>query len=669
MCGITGFIDKSGRVRPELFHPLIEAMTDCLVHRGPDGSGIWIDEAEGIAVGHRRLAVLDLSVAANQPMISPGGQFILVFNGEIYNYRSIRNRLESEGLAPCGGWQTSSDTEVMVVAIECWGLETVLACVTGMFAFVLWDRRERQLILAIDRIGEKPLYYGWLGSVFVFASELKALRPHPGFIPEIDRNSLALFMKFGHVPAPHCIFKKMYKLEPGTFVVIRHNNHQASSSGENGNVMPYIHRYWSLANVVSEAISQPFHGNDCDAANLLEKKLREVIRDQMVADVPLGAMLSGGIDSSTITSIMQSESSRPISTFTIGFSEADYNEAYYAADVARHLGTDHHELIVTPVEARDVIPLLPALYDEPFADSSQIPTFLVARMARKRVAVVLTGDGGDELFGGYYRHIFTHRFWRRLQRVPIRWKHAAASFLQSVIPFVSDGSLVESILAGFFRQSVEKLEKLVKGIESCSLDDFYESLITTGNCDIVKGQKGISGEVAASKKSFMVMPMEPALYMMFRDTVEYLPGDILVKVDRAGMGASLETRMPFLDPGLVSFAWQLPLAMKIRGSIGKYIPRLVLYKYVPRAMVDHPKSGFAVPIDSWLRGPLREWGEEYLSESRLYDEGFLEPEIVRTAWNEHLYDHKNHASFLWNVLMFQTWLASFDAAAIRRFVE
>ena len=622
-------------------------MASKVKHRGPDDSGSWVDGEQGIALAHSRLSVLELSPAGHQPMISPSGRFVIVYNGEIYNHLELREQLE--GVV----WRGHSDTETLLAAIDAWGVLATLKKCVGMFAFALWDRKNHILTLARDRLGEKPLYYGWQDNVFIFGSELKALRAHPAFQGEIDRGALALFLRYNYIPAPYSIYKGIHKLLPGTYLVVR--------PGERG-AEPTI--YWSAKKWAETGQRNLFDGGDVEAREELERLLRQSVSKQMVADVPLGAFLSGGVDSSTIVALMQTQSDRAIKTFTIGSRSEGYNEAEQAKAVARHLGTDHTELYVTPEEAMAVIPRLPKLYDEPFADSSQIPTFLVANLAHRHVTVALSGDGGDELFGGYNRHYWAPRFQRGFGSVPRPLRSALAMGLTTLKPHAWDAVFcsLEKLLPDAWRyvNPGDKLHKLAEVLPVRSAEEMYHGLVSFWK----RPEK-----VVALQNDYPLMLFDvgaqPDLKdfshrMMYLDLVSYLPDDILVKVDRAAMGVSLETRVPMLDHRVVEFAWQLPLSMKIREGQGKWLLRQVLYKYVPRKLVERPKMGFGVPLDAWLRGPLKEWAEALLSKDRLKREGFLNSGPVREKWHEHLTGRRNWAYHLWGVLMFQSWLESLN---------
>lgn len=699
MCGIAGVVDRALTQDGARTQSLLRAMCDAIRHRGPDDSGVWKDDSAGIALGHRRLSILDLSPEGHQPMISASGRYVIAFNGEIYNFRELRAEIEKshhslllsegnksgphfsplpsggaevpkgEGIKAGGGgnrWRGHSDTEVMLAAFECWGVESALQRFAGMFAFALWDRRERVLYLARDRLGEKPLYYGWLGKTLVFASELKALRVHPLWRGDINRDALALYMRHNYIPAPYSIYRDVYKLPPGCTLSVRykepgerrnfspHPSHEAASS-----LLRPV-RYWSARTIAEAGVDAAFNFDDKEAVAQLDRLLRFSIREKMVADVPLGAFLSGGIDSSTIVALMQAQSNRPVKTFTIGFHEAGYNEAVHAKAVAKHLGTDHTELYVTPEEARAVIPRLPDLYDEPFADSSQIPTFLVAQLARRHVTVALSGDGGDELFGGYNRYFWGRNLWRRFGWMPRGMRKLSASAMTAIPPAAWDRLLsgMGPLLPALLKQARvgDKLHKLAGILAVRDPEEMYLSLVSHWHNpdEIVRRAQEPYTVLNDPKERTRLTDFTER--MMYLDTVSYLPDDILVKVDRAAMGVSLETRVPLLDHRVVEFAWRVPLSMKIRDGQGKWLLRKVLNRYVPRELVERPKMGFGVPIDSWLRGPLREWAEALLDERRLRQEGFFEPAPIRRLWQEHLSGTSNWQYHLWDVLMFQAWL-------------
>ncbi len=646
MCGIAGFLDRSGEWSRDGLERAVTWMASTLRHRGPDDQGVWVDAEAGVALGHQRLSILDLSPEGHQPMESASGRYVVVFNGEIYNFREIRRELEADlrGLT----WRGRSDTEMMLAAIERWGVHAAVSRFNGMFAIALWDRQERSLYLVRDRLGKKPLYYGWMGDSFLFGSELKALRAHPAFRAEVNRDALALYLRYGYVPAPHTIYRGVHKLCPGQYATIRLG--QALEIGT----------YWNPLKIAEHGLSHTLPLRDDDAITELDALLRNAVALRMVADVPLGAFLSGGIDSSTVVALMQAQSSRPIKTFTIGFHIAGYNEAEAAKEVAKHLGTDHTELYVTPEETQDVIPLVPELYDEPFADSSQIPTYLVSKLARQKVTVSLSGDGGDELFAGYTRYNWAEQIWGAMRPVPIPVRQLASSFIRRIPAEQWDriyNTVEKPLLPARWRQSLpgDKLHKLSGVLAARDQDSLYHRLVSLWKNPeklVIDGTEPT--ELDTTRRLRDCIPGFPER-MMFRDLTSYLPEDILVKVDRASMGVSLEARAPLLDHRIVEWAWQLPVSLKRRNGQGKWLLRQVLYQYVPAKLIERPKTGFGVPVDVWLRGPLREWAEELLAEDRLRREGFLRPEPVREVWEQHLHGRRNDQYRLWAVLMFQAW--------------
>ncbi|MDM5149278.1 asparagine synthase (glutamine-hydrolyzing) [Aeromonas salmonicida] len=622
MCGISGFFSFSVSYDSTSLYEI----NTWLQHRGPDDSGTWYDEKQGIALGHTRLAIVDLSSAGHQPMTSAGDRFVIAFNGEVYNHLALRKQLESQDSAP--SWRGHSDTETLLACFSAWGIEATLKATVGMFALALWDKQEQQLTLARDRLGEKPLYWGWCGDTLLFGSELKALKAHPDFNAEVDRGALSLLLRHNYIPAPYTIYQGIEKLPAGQYVQIKKGQLRADVQ---------LKVYWQLNHVIEHGLANPFSGTDTQATNLLEQTIRQAVSGQMLSDVPLGAFLSGGVDSSTVVALMQQQSKQPVRTFAIGFDEPGYNEAEYAKEVAQHLGTDHTELYVSAQDALDLVPRLPDIYCEPFADSSQLPTFLVSRMAKQHVTVALSGDGGDELFGGYNPYQFAPRVWSTLQRLPLPLRQIACRLL-SGLPLP------------------DKLEKLLRVLPVKDKEQFYQILMSHWDnpWQLVIG----GNEYPTLINSTAQWPKTDSFehWMMAMDAGQYMIDDILVKVDRAAMANSLETRVPLLDHRVVELAWKLPLHMKIRGGVGKWVLREILYRHVPREMIERPKKGFSVPLGQWLRGPLRDWAEALLNKERLEQEGYFNSVVVRRVWSDHLQGKRDHARKLWSILMFQAWL-------------
>lgn len=649
MCGISGFFQaKSGGFA---LQDVITRMSNSIAHRGPNDSGIWVDEAVGLALGHRRLSILDLSPAGHQPMQSACNRYVIVFNGEIYNHLELRNRLSAESRAPA--WRGHADTEALLACFAAWGIEKTLQATVGMFALALWDREQKMLTLARDRMGEKPLYYGWQNSLFLFGSELKALRAHPDFRGEVDRNSLALLLRHNCIPAPYSIYKGIAKLMPGHYLSIPLHDTAAARAVQS-------QAYWSMNDTVEKGLANPFTGSPDKAVDLLQAQLSQSISAQMLSDVPLGAFLSGGVDSSTIVALMQAQSRQPVRTFTIGFDEGGYNEAVHARAVARYLGTDHTELYVRPQDALDVIPRLPSLYCEPFSDSSQIPTFLVSQMARQHVTVALSGDGGDELFGGYNRYLSARKVWGKMQGLPQVARHSMAAVLRALPPATWDYlfKMFKPFLPRKFHLATpgDKAHKLAAVLTLSDSHEFFHRLTSHwwDPASIVIG--GYEPKTLLTDSSAWPGTDSFEHWMMAMDAQTYMADDILVKMDRAAMATSLEARVPMLDHRVVELAWRMPLSMKIRNGQGKWLLRQVLYRHVPQALIERPKMGFGIPLDSWLRGALRDWAEDLLSENGLHQEGYFRPEPIRKMWMEHLSGRRNWQHNLWDVLMFQAWL-------------
>ena len=707
MCGFSGFLTTDTSILTSA-EAVASRMALAIQHRGPDDAGTWADVTAGIALGFRRLSILDLSIAGHQPMHSASGRFIMTFNGEIYNHADLRDLLTKSQLGMHEQpWRGHSDSETLLACIEAWGLEETLQKTLGMFAIALWDTQSRTLHLARDRFGEKPLYYGWVSTArtaepaFVFGSELKALRAYPGFANPVSREALALYMRFTYVPAPYSIYQNIFKLEPGCMLSID-TDFSTNSIGNINPALPQVgklfeavhaptassaplrppavqgglrmHRWWSLASVV-EAGAQNQISSEDEALETLEQRLKDSVRMQSLADVPLGAFLSGGVDSSCIVALMNAQASSPVKTFTVGFEEAGFDETPYARAVAKHLGTAHNELFVSAIEAQGVISDLPAMYDEPFADSSQIPTYLVCKAARQQVTVAISGDAGDELFGGYNRYFWGPRIWDRLAWMPYPARQVLGAAIQAV-PTAGWDFLSRPVNAllpaskNFVRvgDRFHKLAARLGGVQN--LDELYNSLVSEWQdpAQLVKGAGSENdGEIDCNLREPASMLSDPwpaagaeqfQLRMMYRDTMTYLPDDILCKVDRAAMATSLETRVPFLDHRVAELAWRLPLNMKIRNGQGKWALRQILYKYVPKELIDRPKAGFSIPIGQWLRGPFKDWAEAMLDEKRLEVEGYFYPKPIREKWLQHLSGRYDHTASLWAVLMFQSWLDS-----------
>lgn len=638
MCGIAGIL---GHGRGDVGHTLTE-MTDTLARRGPDGQGHWLDHDAGIALGHRRLSVVDLGPNGDQPMHSHNGRYVLVYNGEIYNTDVLRKAVEHRRSTVA--WRGHSDTEVLLELLAEVGLKDTLALADGMFAFALFDRKKRQLVLARDAFGEKPLFYGLVQGRLVFGSQVSALRCVPGFDPVLNHDALAQYFKYSYIPAPLSIFRGIFKLPPAHFLSLSLDDVEQGS-------LPEPQAYWNPVAAAKNAQNAGFNGTYTQAQSTLEQLLENSVRGRMDSDVPLGCLLSGGIDSSIVTAMMTRVSTQQVKTFCIGMQDESFNEAKHAAQVAAHLQTDHTELLLSPRDVLEAVPLMPEIYDEPFADSSQIPTYLVSKLARAQVTVALSGDGGDEVLGGYNRYIHGPKIWAKLNRIPRPLRRVAGQFL-GALPVASMEQMLRRFGPAELRagRAGEKIKKLAGLMSAQNSAMFHDRMLATaqGGETVLLGQAALPPNNAPDIAGF-------ANQMMLADTLAYLPGDILTKVDRAAMYCSLETRTPFLNRALFDFAWSLPHAMKINNGTGKQILRDLLYKHVPRAMVDRPKAGFAVPIGRWMRGDLRDWAEAGLSETALARSGILDSTEVQRRWQEHLSGRQNHDSFLWSILMFQGW--------------
>src|SRR5579884_740298 len=645
MCGIAGF----WKTRASKENPVdsLNRMGAALAHRGPDDSGVFYDGQAGLGLAFRRLSIIDTSAEGHQPMTSSSGRYVIIFNGEVYNHEELRAELDQHG------WRGHSDTEVILEAIERWGLERAIQRFIGMFAFALWDKELRHLHLVRDRIGIKPLYYGHVDGAFVFASELKALKAFPGFGNEIDRDSLAAYMRSAYVPAPYSIYRGIFQLKPG---------HVLSLNGAESATAPAA--YWSAAEIAQRGLQSRVQGSEEHILEQLHEKLFDAVRLRMISDVPLGAFLSGGIDSSLVVALMQKQSRRPVKTFTIGFHESDYNEAAHAKKIAEHLGTDHTEFFVTPKDAMDVVPLLPEMYDEPFADSSQIHTHLVSKLARRHVTVTLSGDGGDELFCGYSRYEFAQSLWNKLKNIPGPAARSAAKLVHAVSPAVLDRLLKAIPARGKLKNATgQKLHRLADHLAAQDPAEIYLRAISmwADPAAVVIGstEHNVIQEAICNYRG---MPTVAEMAML-TDLTNYLPDDILTKVDRASMAVGLEARVPILDHRVVEFAWRLPPDFKIRNGKTKWALRQLLYQHVPPELIERPKMGFGVPLDRWLRGPLREWAEDLLSPESLRRTGYLSIAPVREKWEEHLAGTYNWQFLLWPVLMFQAWMAQSSAAS------
>ena len=645
MCGISGFYSKNSST----FNNVILKMNSAITHRGPDRGKVWQDKNSGIIFGHQRLAILDLSTAGDQPMISNSGRFVITFNGEIYNHLEIRKELKE--INSNIKWRSGTDTETLLEAIELMGIKKTLNKIVGMYAFVIWDKKNRSLTLVRDRMGEKPLYYGWQGEgvnkVFIFGSELKALKPHPEFKREINRNAIALQLRHNYIPDPYSIYKNIHKLLPGHYLQLKENDLKKG-------FLPKITNYWSLIKCAIDGTKNQLPLKGLEIQNDLEEYLKLSVKQQMISDVPTGAFLSGGIDSSTIVSLMQSQSNKPIKTFTIGFSKNDFNEARYAKKIAKHLGTDHTELYFSPKTAMEVIPKLPTIHDEPFSDNSQIPSFLLSQLASKKIKVALSGDGGDELFCGYNRYGSTNNWSNKFDLIPGSVRKILANGIKS-----TSQDKLNSLLNLFpnlneYASNGYKI-KSINALEAKNLSDLYYVLSS-------HWQNPTEAVIGSKEPGTFLTKFQPKLTnlnnhqtMMALDQITYLPNDILVKVDRTSMASSMEARVPFLDHRLIEYSWKIPYSLKFRNGKSKWILRKILKNYVPENLTERPKMGFGIPLNDWLRGPLREWAESLLNENKLSQEGYFNPKLIREKWEDYLSSKNKLLYDLWNVLMFQAW--------------
>jgi asparagine synthase (glutamine-hydrolysing) len=643
MCGLVGFWG-GGSLEGKNPEKVLSMMSDEIHHRGPDDSGSWIEVDSMFALAHRRLSIIDLSKAGKQPMCSISGKYVIAFNGEIYNHLELRSQLKMHS------WRGRSDTETLLTCIEKWGLRETLKKLVGMFAFALWNVESQELVLARDRIGEKPLYFGWQGRSFLFGSELKALARHPDFVGTLSKSALNLYFSQGFIPAPFSIYDGIEKLPAGSFVLLKHGQRKFT-----------IEKYWSAAARATEGLENQFDLGSTELEDKVERVLRDSVKRQMVSDVPLGAFLSGGIDSSLVVSMMQEMSDLPIKTFTVGFHDERYNEAGDARSIADYLGTDHHELYVSEVEVRETIPMLSHLYDEPFSDASQIPTFLVSKLAKQNVAVTLSGDGGDELFAGYTRHQFTEVIWGAMTVLPVGLRRS----LSKSIGFLPGNfwRTLEKVnaVSRVFKSLDTKVQKGIQVLGSSGEKELYENMIRSweNTEELIVGgdsKSAFLGDLLQRNEM-----LDPTSQIMLWDTEVYLPDDVLVKLDRASMACSLESRTPFLDHTLFELAWKIPFHHKYKDKVGKRILRKILYRYLPQELVDRPKAGFTLPLADWLRGPLKEWAETLIAEDRLSQQGILNPKVVWQTWLSHQSGLRDWSAKIWTVLMFQVWMEKENA--------
>jgi len=638
MCGIAGFLNARARGPNDQWEDITRAMRASLQHRGPDDHGIWIDPDAGIGLVHLRLSIVDLSPAGHQPMVSSDGRYAIVYNGEVYSHEPIRAELKERGIQ----FRGHSDTEVILESISAFGIRATVERLIGMFAIALWDRKDRTLTLIRDRLGIKPVYWAQFGSLFLFGSELKALRAHPGWSPSIDRAAVAQYLRHNYIPAPRTIYEGVHKLEPGSILTL-------PSEGE-----PIIEKFWDARSVAQAGMASPLSGDDTEMRDQLEALLQDAVKRRMMADVPLGAFLSGGVDSSTVVALMQSAGLGTVKTFSIGFDIPGYDEAPYAAAVARHLRTDHTEMTVSAQQAHDVIPKLPHIYDEPFADSSQIPTYLLSALTRNHVTVALSGDGGDELFAGYNRYHLAQSFWRKLSLFPLATRTALANGISAISPDRWTRGLAYLPKQLRYPQFGDKLHKLASALRASDSTALYRRIVSHWEPEEVMPVNfephGLLWEDSVARDFPDLLQR-----MQFLDLVTYLPDDILTKVDRASMAVALEARVPLIDHRVVEFAWRLPERAKIRDGKSKWLLRQVLYRHVPERLIERPKMGFGIPLGEWLRGPLKDWADHLLAEQRLKEAGLVDSATVRKYWNEHLEGSRNWQHPLWGILMLEAW--------------
>lgn len=645
MCGIAGFLTWR-ETPPDLLSSRVKAMTDAIAYRGPDADTRWVDAGAGLALGHRRLAIVDLTPTGAQPMLSASERFVICYNGEIFNAAEVARDL------PGINWRGTSDTEVLLEACAAWGVEKAIPRFIGMFAFALWDRKDRVIWLVRDRLGIKPVYWSRQntdeGPALLFGSELKALTAYPGWVPQLDPTALAGYLRYGYVPAPRSIHSNVQKLQPGHILRLDPDGTETLTC------------FWDLRQIARDGVRNRDTRSEAEQLEVLHDLLKDAVKRRMMADVPLGAFLSGGIDSSTVVALMQAQSTQAVKTFSIGFQDKNFNEADHARAVAKHLGTDHTELVIDPQHARDVIPDLPFMYDEPFSDSSQIPTYLVSKLAREKVTVSLSGDGGDEIFAGYVRYLGIDRVWNGVGPLPLPLRRAGAGMLQMLSPDAWD-RLFSPVPARHKPKFLgDKIHKGASILAEADADAMYGALVSQWD-----GEAMVAGSDPRAPQDATLADDLPETIarLRYRDMTTYLPDDILTKVDRASMAVALEARVPLLDHRVVEYAWTLPPDRLLDGNQGKKLLRQVLYKYVPRAMVERPKTGFGMPVGDWLRGPLKDWAGDLLSETSLRRDGLIDPGPVQQRWQEHLSGRRNWQHALWTVLMFQAWRARWGNAA------